>query len=69
MIQDRGAEGLWKLMVGANPMNGWQGPRYPNATSRSQVRSYSCTCSYQLIVPAGSYLLVYPGSCVHTVLH
>jgi hypothetical protein len=37
LIQDRGADGLWKLMVGANPMNGWQGPRYPNATSKSQV--------------------------------
>lgn len=41
MIQDRGTKGLWKLMVGANPMNGWQGPRYPNATSRSQVGAIS----------------------------
>ena len=44
IIQDRGKEGLWKLMVGANPMNGWQGPRYPNATSKSQVGASSSSC-------------------------
>jgi hypothetical protein len=45
VIQDRGPDGgLWKLMTGANPMDGWQGPRYPNATSRSQVRRSGLAC-------------------------
>ena len=26
LIEDRGSEGIWKIMTGANPMNGWQGP-------------------------------------------
>jgi len=26
LIEDRGSEGIWKFMTGANPMNGWQGP-------------------------------------------
>ena len=25
--------GLWKLLVGPVPMNGWQGPRFPNAST------------------------------------
>lgn len=26
LIEDRGSEGIWKIMTGANPMSGWQGP-------------------------------------------
>jgi len=36
LIQDRGDAGLWKLILGGVPYNGWQGPWYPNATSPSQ---------------------------------
>ena len=33
IIQDRGEGGLWKLLLGGVPYNGWQGPYYPNASS------------------------------------
>jgi arylsulfatase B len=41
LIEDRGDEGLWKLLVGANPMNGWQGPRYPNLTTAHDQWSFN----------------------------
>jgi hypothetical protein len=33
LIVDRGAAGVWKLLVGRNPMSGWQGPLFPNAST------------------------------------
>lgn len=38
IVDERGhaagdAQGLWKLLVGSVPMDGWQGQRYPNAST------------------------------------
>ena len=29
--------GLWKLLIGKLPMNGWQGPQFPNASTATCV--------------------------------
>ena len=41
LIEDRGAAGVWKLLVGRNPMNGWQGAYYPNSTTPSDAWSFN----------------------------
>jgi arylsulfatase I/J len=33
ILVDEGDGGLWKLLVGSVPMNGWQGPSFPNAST------------------------------------
>ena len=33
LIEDRGAAGTWKLLLGMQTMNGWTGPEYPNAST------------------------------------
>mmetsp|Transcript_125716 Transcript_125716/g.367326 ORF Transcript_125716/g.367326 Transcript_125716/m.367326 type:complete len:626 (-) Transcript_125716:132-2009(-) len=45
--------GLWKLLVGSIPMDGWQGPHYPNASTlgwAAQDSIHSCEkgCLFQL---------------------
>jgi hypothetical protein len=38
LIEDRGEGGVWKLLVGANPMNGWQGASHdPKVPSTFQL--------------------------------
>ena len=41
LIEDRGTAGLWKLLLGRNPMNGWQGPLYPNASTAHDQWSFN----------------------------
>jgi len=38
LIADMGpGKGVWKLLTGRNPMNGWQGPLFPNASTNSSL--------------------------------
>jgi hypothetical protein len=32
LIQDEGKAGIWKLLIGQNPEDGWQGPKFPNSS-------------------------------------
>ena len=41
LIEDRGADGRWKLLLGAVPMNGWQGPFYPNSSTTAHAFGFS----------------------------
>ena len=41
LIMDEGADGLWKLLVGATTMDGWTGPRYPNTSTPSNAFNFS----------------------------
>ena len=41
LIEDRGDAGVWKLLIGRNPMNGWQGPYYPNKTTPAHAWSFN----------------------------
>jgi len=34
---DRADSGLWKLLIEKLPMNGWQGPQYPNASTATWI--------------------------------
>lgn len=34
IIQDNGSEGIWKLLLGDQTMDGWQGPMYPNVSTK-----------------------------------
>jgi len=45
LIVDKGEGGLWKILVGWIPMNGWQGTQYPNASTLSWAAEASiATC-------------------------
>ena len=32
LIVDEGVTGIWKLLIGNNPEDGWQGPKFPNSS-------------------------------------
>ena len=34
LIEDMGQQGLWKLLLGEQTMDGWQGPMYPNSSTQ-----------------------------------
>ena len=41
IIQDRGTNGLWKLIVDENSMSGYTGPFYPNASTSKDAFSFN----------------------------
>ena len=42
LLVDMGAgKGLWKLLTGRTPMNGWQGPLFPNASTPHWLWSFN----------------------------
>merc|ERR1712228_966340 len=34
LIEDHGQDGLWKLILGRQSQSGWQGPEFPNVSTR-----------------------------------
>lgn len=41
LIEDAGADGIWKLLLGEQTMDGWQGPMYPNASTKKDDFSFT----------------------------
>jgi arylsulfatase I/J len=43
LVDEGEGRGIWKLLLGKSPMNGWQGPKFPNASTAKDAFNFTNT--------------------------